>query len=96
MYVRQQLREAGKSAESERQQQKAPDAQRLHGDEVRHRSVDVVTMECEAMKQKLLDAQDDVAARVALEQQLADAIQSVATLRAQAPIDNETVRRQAA
>jgi len=41
-------------------------------------------------------SQDDTAARAELEQQLADAMRSVATLRAQAPVDSETLRRQAA
>ena len=46
-------------------------------------------MEREALQQKLVDVQDDVE----LEQQLAGAMQSVATLR---PVDSETLRRQAA
>ena len=40
------------------------DAQRQDGDEVRHRREDAVTMEHDALKQKLLDAWDDVAARL--------------------------------
>ena len=35
-------------------------------------------------------------ARAVLEQQVADAMRSVATLQAQAPVDSETLRRQAA
>ena len=50
----------------------------------------------EALKREHLDAQDDVAARAELEQQLVDAMRSVAPLRAQAPVDSETLRRQAA
>ena len=62
---------------------------------VRHRREDAITMEREALMQTLLDAHDDVVARAELEQQLADAIQSVTTLPAQAPVDSETLRRQA-
>ena len=73
-------------------------AQRQDGDEMRQRREDAVTMKREALKEQLLDAQDDMAARARaeLEYQLADAFPSVAALRAQAPVDSERLRRQAA
>ena len=52
---------------------------------MRRRRVDAVTMEREALKQKLVHVQDVVAARAEFEQWLAEAMRSVATLRAKAP-----------
>ena len=70
-----------------------PDAQRQDGDEVRRRREDAGTMERKALKQKLVDVEDVVAARREFEQWLAEAMRSVATMRAQALVDRETLRR---